>query len=306
MKTVYSRGSDVIHLFANLTPEERYTRHARASNVFFEGGVLYSYGRHFVLARYVEAKGGGTVVLASTRRYSSTTAKHQADVRGGMRQHRVLYVPDAGGSAGENASAWSYRAKEAGEALAKARKPEKYARTLEQIEADAKAYFAVVGGKVPKELLVLCSVRSKAEYAEALKKRTAQINRENAAKIKRQQAEAAKSIAEFRSFDRRTVHDDSGLSYLRYNPRTGRVETSQAVEIPRTAAEQLWRMIEYGRLYGGYEALKGFEVLGRYKVREFNDEFIEIGCHRIMLSEVDAIAEQCGWEMPPAEVREAA
>lgn len=82
MKTVFS-NSELVHVGASQSQQE-----GRNSNgsLFFEGATIYSYGRHFSIARFV-APG---VVLFNGSSYSNTTAKHQSDVRRAVRHCRVL------------------------------------------------------------------------------------------------------------------------------------------------------------------------------------------------------------------------
>lgn len=48
----------------------------KGSNLFFEDGVIYSYGRHFPMARFV----GDTIVMHKEK-YSQSTSKHQSYLR---------------------------------------------------------------------------------------------------------------------------------------------------------------------------------------------------------------------------------
>jgi hypothetical protein len=68
-------------------------------NVYFEDGVIYSYGRHFPMARHVRVrKGGAVIVLLNSEnwRSSSTTPRHKADVRHALYHEldRIHEVPD--------------------------------------------------------------------------------------------------------------------------------------------------------------------------------------------------------------------
>jgi len=57
-------------------------RNRSGGNFWFDGGTIYSYGRHFPVARRVRAAGGGPpFVLLTTRTYSVTTARHVRAVR---------------------------------------------------------------------------------------------------------------------------------------------------------------------------------------------------------------------------------
>jgi hypothetical protein len=73
----YNSNRSVIEAFAALRGESRFTESGRAGNVFFENGVLYSYGHHFPLAQITPR---GNVIL-NTRKYSVSTSRHQSLTR---------------------------------------------------------------------------------------------------------------------------------------------------------------------------------------------------------------------------------
>lgn len=65
----------VAHAWAHQTGRTR-----RGFNMFYEGETIYSYGRHFPIARLVTAANGERVVLFTSRSYSVSTAKHKTIV----------------------------------------------------------------------------------------------------------------------------------------------------------------------------------------------------------------------------------
>ncbi len=75
MKQVVST-LDVARLWVKQTQE-----HARNPNrsFYFHGDTIYSYGRHFPIARHVERK-GREAILFTTQGCSKTTARHKQDV----------------------------------------------------------------------------------------------------------------------------------------------------------------------------------------------------------------------------------
>lgn len=77
MKTVVE-SKNVAHLWMHKAQAE-----ARNSNrsFWFEGDTIYSYGRHFPIARHVTNKKGVAAVLFASRDYSITTSKHKDYVR---------------------------------------------------------------------------------------------------------------------------------------------------------------------------------------------------------------------------------
>ena len=63
-----------------------------SQHVFIDGDCIYSYGRHFCIARRVNE-----VVLLTTRTYSSSTAKHVRLVRSALSEMVECYDPGATG-----------------------------------------------------------------------------------------------------------------------------------------------------------------------------------------------------------------
>ena len=75
MKKVFSSNSQLAHAWANqLQPE------GRASNMFFKGHVIYSYGHHYEIARFITAPNGENVCFVNSNGYSNSTAKHTRHV----------------------------------------------------------------------------------------------------------------------------------------------------------------------------------------------------------------------------------
>jgi hypothetical protein len=88
MKTVFTDISKVAHLWANqLQDNARNT-----GNFFFEGKEIYSYGRHFMIAKHIENDKWERAVLFTERTYSVSTAKHIAVVRQAASHKDIIYL----------------------------------------------------------------------------------------------------------------------------------------------------------------------------------------------------------------------
>lgn len=92
--------SMVAHLWANQSQDS--ARKPGSNNFFFEGDTIYSYGRHFPIARHtvaLEVKDGQRtrsgvkvpVILFTTRRYSVTTSNHISSVARAIPRDAVIY-----------------------------------------------------------------------------------------------------------------------------------------------------------------------------------------------------------------------
>ena len=76
MKKVFSSHSSLAHAWANQIQTE-----GRASSMFFYGPVIYSYGYHYEIARYIDGPNGQRVCFINSNGYSNSTAKHTRHVR---------------------------------------------------------------------------------------------------------------------------------------------------------------------------------------------------------------------------------
>lgn len=86
MKQTFKTNAELIHKYFQFDQS-----HGRAGNVFFDGPSLYSYGRHFELARKLS---DGTLLI-NTRTYSVSTSKHQSITFSAVNRskiERVIYL----------------------------------------------------------------------------------------------------------------------------------------------------------------------------------------------------------------------
>jgi len=88
MRTVLRNHNEVAHVWAQQNQD-----HGRASNMFFYGSSIYSYGEHYTIAKFQENK----VVLINSERYSVSTSKHASIVRGSIPDSiKTFEVPSTG------------------------------------------------------------------------------------------------------------------------------------------------------------------------------------------------------------------
>lgn len=97
MKTVFSSHSQVAHVWA-----QQNQPHGRGKNMFFEGSAIYSWGKHWTIAFFVDPSCtkfiqliGGNVILTSESR-SVSTRQHTGEVEGALHglSHRVIRIED--------------------------------------------------------------------------------------------------------------------------------------------------------------------------------------------------------------------
>ena len=88
MRTVLRNHNEVAHIWAQQTQQ-----HGRASNMFFHGASIYSYGEHYTLAKFQE---NGSVLINSESP-SVSTSKHASIVRGSIPDSiKSFEVPSTG------------------------------------------------------------------------------------------------------------------------------------------------------------------------------------------------------------------
>lgn len=64
--------------------------------------------------------------------------------------------------------------------------------------------------------------------------------------------------------------------------------TAIITSVNKSQAKKVWER--------AYDRIMSSRVLDTYEIRELTPEFIEIGCHKIMLSEINAIATELAWK----------
>jgi hypothetical protein len=96
MKNVFSSNSELAHVWANQLQNE-----GSANNMFFNGPVIYSYGTHYEIARFITAPNGQKVCFVNSNGYSSSTAKHTNHVWNAIPDGILVFrVPFIKGGAG--------------------------------------------------------------------------------------------------------------------------------------------------------------------------------------------------------------
>lgn len=269
MKKVVS-NHDVAHLFALQSQSEAYNPNR---SFYFEGTELFSYGRHFCIAKFVDAN----TLLFTERSYSNTTAKQINYAWQATSHIKKIFCGFPAGSHAENFNWWIARANEQLELLKRSRKPEKYVAELLYIENKAKIYSEYFGIPVDSKLQSLVSIQDK-EKAEEYSREAAREEQERIAKAHK------KELILFREFKRDTIYTRNGLDYIRFN--FDYFETSQGVKIPTAIGLRFYELLSAGKITAG-------EKLMQYEVRDINKENISIGCHTITFKEIKKAVKQC-------------
>ena len=127
MKKVFSDQSKVAHLWANKEQDEA-TNQGRS--FYFDKETIYSYGRHFPIAKHVQDQAGNDYILFTERGYSNTTSKHISITRGACRNSEIVYCCNPDNGHESNFKYWFDEIEAEINKLAKARKPEIYLNNI--------------------------------------------------------------------------------------------------------------------------------------------------------------------------------
>lgn len=305
--------SGVPHKWAHRATNRAGKVAGRAGNVFYEGEKIYSYGKHFCIARLLPSN----VVVFGRHTYSPSTGSHQAAVRGAASHLRTVYCHDPDNSAYRNKAIVENDIKQALEdppVLAKFKELKKLGGKIRarSLAAEFNEYLAALPEDEqcvePFDLAQFeHTPQEAARYAVLVREEQArqEVRNERGAERLRGRRErylAAQEVAaeklKTRIPDWRN-HDYQGSMYdlptmLRLSKDGVNVETSKGADIPVTHAKRLWPLIQDVRAKGVPLHNREFR-LGHYTLTHIrHDGGIVVGCHDIAYEEIEGIAKQLG------------
>ena len=152
-------------------------QNGRGSNIFFEGDTLYSWGKHFTIAKIATARNGEAVIFMTDASNSTSTNRHISYTRQAIRntQRRVVYCNDPSAT-NDQTSAFSANLsvmKRELDAVAaqhnKARKPMLYAGKIMSLVQKARIYCEVLQLKVPTWALIPDGIEAGKALTAAMK-----------------------------------------------------------------------------------------------------------------------------------------
>lgn len=282
--------------------------------MFFEGDTIYSYGKHFPMAKFEEIeyqndKGetvSDNVVLYTTRGYSVSTAKHLAYTRRAIpRFYRVVYVYSPTASVEQNL--WhehglvTHYLEQYGATNHHGRK-QKLARELSHVITRITDICDAYHIPVPEWAQLSDDLTEAARQANERKQAA-----EAAARAKREKEEAAakrKARAYLKDWIKDTTMATSGWNVpsLCNHPTCLRVtgeeiETSHGARVPVEHAVKIWPLLRSMKAKRTTYKRNGHTIhLGHYAVESFDGKELVVGCHHIPWAELARIAEELGLE----------
>lgn len=264
---------NVAHLFANQLQSEARTQ---TNNFYFHGNMIFSYGSHFCIARFVDNE----TLLFTERSYSNTTAKHINQVWNAISHKNKIFCYNPTGTHEENFNAWLIEAENNISKLKNARKPELYITQLQYIKNKVSIYAEYFGIITPLSLENVLSITEKAETIAYLESKAEVLAKEKKRKETELKKEHAKNLKKWKAFEIGSLYQRNGFDYLRKDSEF--FQTSQGVKIPLAIGLRFYNNIVNKTIKVGDKFLD-------YTINEVNDKLIKIGCHTITLKEINTI-----------------
>lgn len=294
MRRVLRNHHEVAHFWSHARQDE-----GSATNVFFVGDTIYSYGRHFPIARRLSYG----VYALTTRGYSVSTAKHKGIVHNAIPHGAtVLHVADPTMPASlSNRRDYERRIEVA---LLATQRPRIRQATRDAEQAAAlsladqfNAYAEAVGSAERIDV---------SQFADIDKLRAALVERDRLAAAAAAEAERVAGLELAEKVEMWRIHKGGvSASHIYRAPVALRmtrggvefigdmVETSRGAEIPVEAAKRLWPVIQ--RAMAGERDYEVGMDLGGYRLTKIRrDGSVVVGCHDISHSEIQRIAQQLG------------
>jgi hypothetical protein len=270
MKTVFSNHSEVCHVWANNTDLNAI---GRASNIFFEGDKIYSYGKHFILAkRFIHE--GRVITFLNAKSYSNSTSKHQNHLRKAVNGLNFsINFPNNScfelGHLGQVRRDLEDEIKGLIKKQLRARSNDYYIR-----EVNSKAFIITSLNECFPDIVNPINLFEIKDYQKAyLYAANLRNNKEE-----REQAKQAKKVEKEKEYLTQWLNGtyNGQLYNLPVHLRLigDNIETSHGAKVPTLQAFKLLRDIREGK------DCKGVKI-GNYTVIETTLDYIKIGCHVI-------------------------
>ncbi len=305
--------SELSHLWAHRSqPDARN----KQGNFYFNGDTIYSYGRHFPIARHA-THGKRKCILFTTQTYSNTTSGHIAAVRGAVHglDIPVFHVPFIERrlsdtiSHADNWTDYTRRLNDLAKKIGKARSHrDSYLADFGALVTEANAYAKFFGLRksIKGEHATIANEyaknQAKIDKAERLAAAEVQRNRD---------AAMAENVTEWLAGRRVSLYGYSKV-LLRVQPSPEEteghenedselvVETSLGARFPLNHARRAFKLIMACRANGKTWSPNGHTAhLGHYAIDEISaGGDVRAGCHIVAWEEIERIAQQIGLIAP--------
>lgn len=314
---------DTCHHWAHQDPQ-----HGRGPSIFYEGATIYSYGRHFPMARIYRNKAGEALVLQTTATYGLTTAKHLGYMRRACSHMRSIAVPHVGAGAKDSSDAGRHSDNLATLQKAMLAATNKAGRRTTERAVQWDAEMAAELHKDMADYMTFFGIRRKMpalpSFAAAFERARRIENPDPRSKDRRERAAAQRKQAKYATerlaqIDREIGAPNYGTMAWRtdwrlngafggtdgaYRHMAGpimlridgdQIRTSQGAAIPVSRAAAVWALVG-DAIAGGLELDLPDLKIGAYRgVKVAPDGMLTVGCHDIPYSELRAMSRALGF-----------
>lgn len=288
MKQYLRNHEEVCHVWASRSQES-----GRCGNISFDDDTIYSYGRHFPMARFY----GDNIVLFTTKGHSVSTSTHLGLARQAIPgNYTIFHVPNVNSHSKsthqENIDSYMNRIKGCWKDYPRARvnKPYIVADSQRQIEG-LKGYCQWAKKRVPDysayDLNTPENILSVKELNSRLKVEAEKLR----VKTKRLTAKAKKLWIDNASNDTFARTKTGNIHFseilIRLTEDGKEIQSSSGAYAPLKACRVLYKAIKASKPVHGIK-------IGNYTVTGLNGS-LRIGCHEISRKEVDRLAKVLSW-----------
>ena len=286
MRNILKNNNATAHFWAN-----KIQQSGRASNIFFEDSIIYSYGYHFPIAKHINEN----IILFTSKDYSVSTGKHKSNVRNSIPYNKKVFtVPNVNiynnrSNLGLHTDNIKYYISEIKHNLNKSNRARKYkahylrqSLSLKNQLSDYLNIFKVkskLSYSVKKQLKNILNTDNTEilDIIQAENKKQAEIEKKNELK----QAEKLKELLPKWRNNKIYSLPYSKTQYLRLTDEI--IETSLHVKISIETFKKYYSMIKNNISLIG-------ENIDNYKVLNQTNNLLTIGCHKITINEINYIA----------------
>ena len=290
MKTVFSSHNEVAHIWASQSLAE-----GRAGNIFFENGVIYSYGHHFPVARF--APEYGDIVLFTLRDYSSSTGKHKGIIRNAIpNRYQIVYCDDITRPPSHNLDIWANRAERLRADFAKnTRKITRGNLANELFENNAAASSYCEATITPRQQWI--SISDSEREARAYVIEAARL-RDAKRAIKQSEQNRIAALEAGERLELWKIGENVNTNGFQFSDTLLRIkgeqiETTRGAKIPISDALKIYPLLDRAKRTGNkLEAGLHNINLGAYRFNSFDGENLIVGCHSIAWAQIEKMAQE--------------
>tara|TARA_Y100000593_G_scaffold64534_1_gene119097 strand:- start:122 stop:1009 length:888 start_codon:yes stop_codon:yes gene_type:complete len=291
MRKVLKNHNQVAHFWANKVQSE-----GKASNMFFESDIIYSYGYHFPIAKHIKKD----VVLFTSDNYSVSTSQHKSIVRQSIPHNKiVLTIPivDGGKYSSFDLSIEDHKKNvkyydsmlkhNMKKSLRATKNKQYYLNSVVSYIEELRTYLKIfrIKSKLPNKYKVAINIALNMDLD----------NIKSIVKVEQQQqkkAEAIRKAEQKKKFFKKLKEWRNGeinnlpyyeKQYLRINKDN--IQTSLNVNIELETFKKYYAILKRGKSLVN-------EKISHYRVNKQDDKLLTIGCHKIEIAEIHSIAEQ--------------